>query len=348
MSYPNGLSRSGTALAVLVLLAASALAGCGKHQAPGAVGANEEVSVLTNTPRDGAVADAVRRIYAYPVQVGPTQANGTDPAFLLDFVPFSQFKNHQYVKNQIFAVDLSGADDLARAVPGMLGDAGKDRIRAKEPFMLLARDRWATGQTSLFAVAWSREGLLRLFTGADSTRLRREYEQASVAGLTKTMFTLGEETDLENQVARQYGWTLRLLDGFYAAQDVKGDFVKFNAADPVRLILVHWIDDPGLALDAGTWDPILTRVLEVYNDGDFFMPGLTDTARVSFQDQPALRWDGIWQNEKYTIGGPFRAFAFHRGQRSYLLVGQVFAPGQDKVPMLRQVEAMLTTFRVVE
>ncbi len=90
----------------------------------------------------------------------------------------------------------------------------------------------------------------------------------------------------------------------------------------------------------------MERILQVYNDGDFALAERTHTFPVSFQGEPALKWEGIWQNEKYTIGGPFRAFAFHRGGRSYILIGEVFAPGADKVYLLRQVEALMNTFRV--
>jgi len=334
--------RSGALFLTISVL----FAGCGHRKPAGAVGANDEVSVFTNTPRHGAVADTIEHLYAYPIQVGPTITKGSEPAFRLDFPSFSRFVTYKYVKNQIFAVNLSRDDPLAHALPGMLGKAGKSQIKAHTPFRLLARDRWATGQTTLFAVAWSDTALLHLFTGADSTSLRHDYTEAAVEGLTKTMFGLGEEKDLSAQVAREYGWTLRLLDGFYAAQDPKRDFVKFNSADPVRLILVHWVDEK-VPLDAASWDPLLSDILEVYNDGDFYMPSLTRSRSVQFQGRPALRWDGIWQNEKYVIGGPFMAFAFQRGDRSYLLIGQVFAPGSEKVPILRQVDAMLHTFELV-
>jgi hypothetical protein len=334
--------RTGTLLLTILVL----FSGCGHRKPPGAVGANDEVSVFTNTPRGGAVADTIEHVYAFPIQVGPTITKGSEPAFRLDFPSYSRFATYKYVKNQIFAVNLSRDDDLAHDLPGMLGKAGRDRIKAHAPFRLLARDRWASGQTTLFAVAWSDTALLHLFTGADSTRLRQDYIRAVAEGLTQTMFGLGEEKELTDQVAREYGWTLRLLKGFYAAEDPKHDFVKFNAADPVRLILVHWVDEK-VPLDADSWDPMLSNILKVYNDGDFFMPSLTKVRTVQFQGRPALRWDGIWQNEKYVIGGPFLAYAFQRGERSYLLIGQVFAPGSEKVPMLRQVDAMLHTFQLV-
>jgi len=317
------------------------LAGCSKHKPVMAVGPNDDISIFTNTPPDGPVMRELVRLLAYPVEVV-----GKEDAFRLDPVPYSRFDVHRFVKNQAFAVDLSGDDDLAKDLPRVLESAVPDRYRGKEPFLAVVRDVWATGQTTLFAVAWSRDDLARLLADCDSTALRRSLEDGVVAGLGKTMYALGEERSIPAQVAREYGWTLQLPSGFFAADDPKGRVVKFNSENPVRLILVHW-EDGELPLDAGSWDPILSNVLRVYNDGDFFMPDRTRNDTVTFQDRPALRWEGIWQNEKYVIGGPFRALAFHRDGRSFLLIGQVFAPGESKVPVLRQVEAILNTFRLV-
>ena len=330
----------GATLAVLLVFPAAA--GCGKHKPAGAVGANNQISVFCNEPRRGRVAETIRQIFAYPVEVV-----GKQDAFRLDFVPFRDFRIHQYVKNQIFVVNLSRGDDLAKALPRLLGKAGKERLRARKPFFFLAQDAWATGQTSFFAAAWSEEDLYRLLAQADSTRLRRDYENSVVRGLTLTMFSLGERKDLPAQVARKYGWTMRLLEDFYGSEDPEGNFVKFNSNEPVRLVLVHWVNEE-LPLRPAVWKPILDRILKKYNDGDSVFAERTRTFPEPFQGRPALRWEGVWQNEKYVIGGPFRAVAFHRGGRSFLLVGQVYNPGGDKVHLLRQVEALMATFRIVD
>jgi hypothetical protein len=330
------------ACVLLSLIAIASATGCAQNDPAPAVGANDEISVFINTSRDGPVAGELRRLFAYPIEVV-----GSEDAFRLDFIPFDQFRIHRQVKNQIFAVDLSRDDDLARALPGMLGGAGKRRLAERKPFLFIAPDAWATGQTTLFAAAWSADDLHRLFAESDSTALRREYERSVTAGLVQTMFGLGEETVLPREVGRKYGWTIRLMGGFFGADDPDRKFVKFNAADPVRLLLVHWLDRR-VPLDEESWTPVLSSILDLYNDGDFVLAERTVVYPETFQDQPALKWEGVWQNEKYVIGGPFRAYAFHRGERSFVLVGQVFNPGQDKVPALRQLEAMMTTFRLVD
>jgi hypothetical protein len=162
-------------------------------------------------------------------------------------------------------------------------------------------------------------------------------------GLVKTMYALGEDTELSVQVARRFGWTMRLVPGFNAVSDPQRQVVKLNSQDPVRLFLVHWRDER-IPLEFSKWRSILEEILELYNDGDFIEEPRTVGLRTRFQGEAALKWEGVWQNDKYIIGGPFRAYAFHRGDRSYLLVGIVYAPGQDKVHILRQVEGMLRTF----
>ena len=315
--------------------------GCEKHEPTLAVGPNDEISVFTNTAPDGDVAGELRRVFAYDIQVP-----GNETAFRLDFIAYRRFGVHRYVKNQILAVDLSGDDSLARDLPGMIAPVAETQLAAREPFLLLVRDYWATGQTTLVAAAWSHQDLLRLLEECDAEAWRRAYENAVVAGLTKTIFSLGEDKSIPAQVARRYGWTMRLTSGFHAAEHPQGEFVKFNAEEPVRLLLIHW-EDGEVPLEPDAWSPIIDRVLDVYNDGDFILASRTRVFSETFQDQPAVKWEGVWQNEKYVIGGPFRAFACHRDGKSYLLIGIVFAPGQDKVYALRQVEAILSTFRTV-
>jgi hypothetical protein len=329
--------RLGLVLAALAIAAS----GCERQGPVAAVGRADDVSVFTNAADEDAVGAEIRRLIAYPVEVV-----GTDPAFYLEFIPFRRFGTHRVVKNLIFAVDLSASDPLARSVPNMLAGRADALLAARTPFIRVYPDLWAEGQTTLFAVAWSEPELKRLLSGSDSTAVRRAFEESVVTGLTHTMFSLGEDRDLAASLAREHGFTLRLTSGFTAAQHPQGNLVKVNAQSPVRIFMIHWRGGE-LPLDLATWDPVLREILWVYNDGDVLLDPMTRAFPSTFQARPALKWEGIWQNEKYTIGGPFRAYAVHRDGRSFLLVGIVFAPGEDKVRILRQVEAHLATFRTV-
>ena len=327
-------------LLVAALVAGAGFSGCGRDRPPGAIGTNAEISVFTNDPPDPGVVAALKRVFEYPyVTVGE------EDAFRLDLVTHDDFRIHRHVKNQIFAVDLSRDDRISRVVPGLLSDEGRRLMTGRNSFRFLVADRFASGQTTLFLIGWSGEDLVRLLTEVGAHRIRREFESAVVEALTETIFAMGEEERVPSRVARDYGWTIRLPEGYHGAVHEDGNFVKFNAREPVRLILCHWIEEE-VPLAAEAWSPILDRVLRVYNDGDYADPEDTVVFPEPFQGEPALRWEGVWQNDKYTIGGPFRAWAFHRGGRSFVLVGQTFAPGADKSPTLRQVEAAMHTFHL--
>jgi hypothetical protein len=327
--------------ALLSVFLVSLLApGCGEFKKSGATGSSGEVTIFFNTAPDGLARTALDGVFDYDIDVVSLER-----AYLLDPVPFDRFGIHRQVKNQIFLVDLSRDDELARRVPAFLGDRGRELFRTGEPFRLLVHDLWADGQTTLFVVGRSERELVDLLSG-DVEGLRRQFEESVVEGLTRTMFSLGETPQLTRQTAREFGWRLRFPGGFYAAADAEGRVVKFSAENPVRLVTVHWLDED-LPLDPGAWRPHMDRILARYNDGDFVYDPATRAVVTEFQGEPAVRWEGVWQNEKYTIGGPFRAFAFRRDGRSWILLGQVYNPGNDKVPALRQAEAILHTFRIV-
>lgn len=327
---------------LLPVLLGFLLQACSDREPTGAVGPNDEISVFTNLAPEDRALEAVRETYAYAVD-----AVKAEPAFYLDFSSWDKFDVHRHVKNQMFVIEMSRDDRLTRAVPGMMGREGRELMQAKRPFTHIVRDLHAMGQTTLFVVGWSSDDFLRLLAPDRAPRLQRELEESVVRGLTRTMYSLGEETALARELAGEFGWTLRLPKGFAGAEDPAGRVVKLHAQDPVRLLVIHWTEEE-IPLDAGAWDPVMARILLKYNEGDYVMADRSRVEPVEFQGEPALRWEGIWQNDAYTIGGPFRALAFRRGGRSFLLVGIVYNPAGDKVPALRQVEAMFQSFRVVE
>ncbi|NNF06305.1 MAG: DUF4837 family protein [Candidatus Eisenbacteria bacterium] len=336
------LRRSKTTLLFTVLITTLLTTSCTRREGDsGAVGPVGEVSVFTNEPRDGEVVTTFLDIFNYDLDmIGP------ESSYRIDLVKFDQFKVHRYVKNQVFLVNMGIDDDLARTLPSFLNANGKAKLRQGKPFRHLVRDQFARGQVTLFLVGRTSNDLKTLLADTSPELQRRSFEAAVVGGLSETMFSLGEDKQLPISVAQDFGWTVRLPNGFYGAKDADGRFVKFNADDPGRLLLVHWVEEV-VPLELASWAPIMDRILKSYNDQDYVDMSALKTYVTNFQGQRALKWEGIWQNDKYTIGGPFRAYAFERDGRSYLLIGQVFNPGSKKLPTIRQMDAIMNTFRAV-
>lgn len=318
------------------------LLGCGNSEHSGAVGSNHEITVFANLDRNSPVGTRLSEVFARPLEVV-----GKEPAFRLDFVTLKKFGVHKLVKQQIVAVDMSRRDQLAQRTRDWLSGRDSGLLEQREPFRLIVQDLWASGQTTLFLVAWSEAELLALMDDSRGDMLYRELEASAARGLTKTLFALGESKEISANLARDCGWTMKLVPGFFVAEDPVNQTVKLNADEPVRLILVAWKDEQR-PLDRAEWEAWMNEVMFRLNDGDFIEPSLTQVFTTEFQGEPALKWEGVWQNEKYVIGGPMRAYGFVRGSRSFCLIGQVYAPGNPKVNTLRQLEGLFMTFEVIQ
>jgi len=82
-----------------------------------------------------------------------------------------------------------------------------------------------------------------------------------------------------------------------------------------------------------------------------------DTEQIEFKGRFGYETFGLWHMVTESTdgdsfrsvggGGPFVTYAFYdkATDRAYLLDGSVFAPGHDKLDLLRQMEVMAHTFR---
>jgi hypothetical protein len=150
---------------------------------------------------------------------------------------------------------------------------------------------------------------------------------------------------MSSYVSSKYGWTVRIPKGFRVAEDEKGRLVKFVAHEPTRLLFVHWRPSDGEALNAERCLRLRSRLVWEYYDEDVIEESMTSASDAVFQGREAVRIDGVWQNEKHVIGGPFFTLCFDEGDRFYMIDCVVFAPGMDKAGFLKQLEALALTFK---
>ncbi len=71
----------------------------------------------------------------------------------------------------------------------------------------------------------------------------------------------------------------------------------------------------------------------------FLLPYVTES---SFEDGAAKEIRGLWRMEGYFMGGPFYSYSFYNpnNEMQYMVDGYVYAPQFDKLPLLREVEAI--------
>jgi hypothetical protein len=309
------------------------------------VGANSRVTVVTDLASDDPAVLALHRLLARPIlTVRP------EPAFELTNVRGQDFRSIAHDRNLVFLADSSRPgpttdliDELAARTRGPAPQSGA--ATGTTFYERLVLDPWARGQTVLVLAAPGADRLAAAIT-ADADRIYRQFEEAVTGQTGVLLFAAGEEKALRRELAERFGWSLRLPRGYRAGSEASAGFARFFMREGgARLIYVHWEDgvrelpapDSCLALRA--------RLAARYYQGDFVDSARSHAERVTFLGRDALRLSGLWQNDLYTMGGPFRTYCFVDRERLVMIDLAVFEPLAAKAGLLRQLEAIARTYR---
>jgi hypothetical protein len=154
---------------------------------------------------------------------------------------------------------------------------------------------------------------------------------------------------MDSALVERYGWSLCVPEGYglYSDSDAPG-FVFFRRARPDRSVFVYW--QAGQQSDVSREFVIAKRqeLTRRYYDGDeieWRRP--LEVGSVEFAGTTAVRVSGWWANTELVGGGPFRSYCLHDAlsARTYLIDVSLFAPGFDKIPLMRNLDAIANTFR---
>ena len=329
-------------LAPVVLLTALALLGCGcSHEKLPALGPSNLLTIVTNLSPDDPAIQAVKAAFTRPVVSVEEESR-----YSFEVHGAAGLARQRDSRNLVLVADLSRRDEVSRKVREVLG---RDRAAG-----LLKRAGWvvlpnveALGQTMVVVAGSDGAGILR-FLEAEAGELYARADSMVTQRAVDIVYMHGEDRAMSRYLESKNGWTVRIPKGFRAAEDRKNGVVKLVSADnqePARLFLAYWTPSRSSAPDPDYCLKLRARLAWLYYDGDRADPVSTSVSRTTFHGRKAVRIEGIWQNEKHLIGGPFFTVCFVDKGRLYLLDGVVFAPGMDKSPWLRQLEALMLTFK---
>jgi hypothetical protein len=111
------------------------------------------------------------------------------------------------------------------------------------------------------------------------------------------------------------------------------------------MITVYW--------EGGDWsDPAATGLERKkmlaweFWDEDEIVEETLDIQDGTFLGHQGAVLSGTWENRKYTIGGFYVTYCFACEEcgRNYVVDASVFAPGLEKLPLIRELKAVLSTF----
>jgi hypothetical protein len=269
----------------------------------------------------------------------------------IDPVDFDFYRRY---RNVIVIGALEGEEEATPIVQAVLDSTAEAAVRDRGEWLFVRDDLWADGQRVMVITSTKRE-LIVFHMAAEAPRLFRLVNSEVNRRMRGWLYEKGGRRKTAERLAEEYDWSVYTPD-YYAADYTHADdrFVSFAKSYPFRWLFVYWEplperppDDSAYAASLEGW--ALSKrdsLTELHYFGDHLTPGYAFAEPDTFAGYPAVRIEGLWENDSLLIGGPFVTWAFDEDEqgRRYLVDGQVFAAGKKKMPFLREVEIVARTF----
>ncbi len=324
-----------------IVIVTALLTGCDMSSNP-ALGPYEQVHVISEREADADVLSLLSDALEIPFRTFQEET-----LFVLLPRPVRKLDEVKNRKNLLFPVDLSERGRVERIATQVLGD---ERIRraknSAEAKLFFIDDPWAVGQTAAFLLGANRKILLE---GAkkEGDRIRSGFLGANRKRILRFLLFRGENISLSRKIYERYGWTIRMPAPFVEdEQFLDKRFFTMKMDQPGRIVSVYWEEGHAEMPPDDAILEIRRRIGWDFADEDEVDSASVRVFHAPFQGHDAVRIEGIWQNEKYTIGGPFRSIAFLEPGKSrlFLIDYAVYAPGFSKKYYLWELESVVETF----
>jgi hypothetical protein len=250
----------------------------------------------------------------------------------------------------LFVGTLDAENATKQIVDQLLTEQTRSQVAQDQSYLFKKNDAWARGQLLVAVITKDVKTLKERFTENGEQVYQLIHEHAYELVKDQLYFRY-EQKDIHKHLLQEHGWMIRVPHDYFVAIDsAQASFVWLRRVSPQRDIWVYWqeTDDPSLLSKEWMLDQ-RKRIGETYLSGDYIYQSESIPVRetsVDFNGRYAIRLDGVWQNEEYVSGGPFRSYGFYdEGEgRLYMIDFFVFRPGERKWPFMRQLDVIAHTF----
>jgi hypothetical protein len=347
-------------VAAILLLAACNSDKKNKDYLPKATGKpGEMIVIMDSLQRKGPLGDAVRSIFEAPVPVLPQD----EPMFRVIWVhPNKSIDLLKQIRNLVFVFTLDQNTPGSKLLKKDFSPETLNKINADTSFYLsTVKDEYSRGQEVMYLfgkteeelishLQKNRQSIIDYFNAIERTRLDADlFKNKTTSGVTEF---LRKEQQCEIHVP--YGYKLA---------DKQNDFVWLRFLDAVidKDVWITWkryeSEYQMLPDSIVAWREQVTKKY-LFEDPDKPLSYLVteqedakvQARQISMNDHFAMEVRGLWRTNTRTMGGPFVGYALIDEQRGllYYIEGFAYAPGRDKREIMRELEAILWTFRTSE
>lgn len=332
--------------ALLLLLPLALALSCGERRLIPAVGPYSDVYLFTEQAYRSALLDSFIATLSHPIAYVFEEENEFD-VYLRDQAQFPQNRDR---KNIILYARLDQRSGMLGHVQRLLGRDALERVRREGQVVYYREDLFARDQDVYFLLASGAAGeeiLLRRMAPSLRERLRASCKERLRDYLLRGRENKGGAKYLQ----QRYGFALRYPSEYHLLQE-RADLgaIELHCEAPSRVIGVFWDADFGGAPTLADSLRLLAfrgSLVDSLYGGDYLLAGSYRFDSVEQAGYPAIRLEGVWQNERDMTGGAFVSYFFWDERRHRLLALDLllYAPGMAKHPYMRELEALATTFR---
>ncbi len=312
---------------------------------------DEIILVMDSAQWETQLGDELRDMYQQYMRILPQDEyeftmNKVNPRKLNDVL-----KN---AMNMIFVMTLDSRTLESRTIREYFTDNSLKMIQGDSSiFYTVRRDEFAKGQIVLYLFAQDEAQLIEHIK--DNKGSLKELFASAVRERVREKSLKKLEKEIVASIEEKHGFHIDVPFGWDLAKDVK-DFVWLRKldADFEQNVFVYETD----YLSKDVFDDITAfrdSITETYlRDSQRPTKYITRqptiplyTKRTSFKGQFAVEARGLWKISDNSAGGPFVSYTLvdEKSQKLYYIEGYVFAAGMKKKALVREVDAILSTFK---
>lgn len=319
----------------------------------------EMLIVMDSAQWQGQLGDKIREVFKEEVKGLPREQamfkiNYVDPRRLNDVL--------KSVKNLLFVMTLEKRSPGAKVVRNYFTQSSIQRIKEDDNlFVYTSKDEFARGQSVMYLFGQNENSLINNIT-ANKKRLQEYFNNAEDQRLRKGLYKAKEVKGISNMLTEKHECFMRIPFGYKLVVDQPGfvwvrqinarsdknifiaytPYTKENIFQKENLIafrdsvaMNQLFEDPN--------DPSTNIITETQVP---YLP--VTTKQITLNGKYAVETRGLWKTNNLSMGGPFVSYAMVDEElgRFYYIEGFVYSPGEQQREFMRELEIILSTFRI--
>jgi hypothetical protein len=330
-------------VALLLLSCGSGEMGQSNPRLPLSWGHKQKIYVLADSPVWNVSEEVLRETLERPIF---TTFN--EKEFELERADFKDLEQFYKFNNVVFLGNVNSNNDVAVYLRDYLSEHVINEVKENGAGIYVKNDLWARNQMVMFLLGDSKETVQKLIK-LQSNRIYAEFDETLHQRIKQQVY---KQKQYDDSVYADFPWTLKLTKNYVPYRtDTANRFISFIARlrnKPDRYIAVYYEKIPEEEFTRDWLKATRARLAWKYYDEDEIAEDKSNMRNYRIADTDGLRFGGLWQNQKYAVGGPFQTFAFYHQPTgtAYVIDNSIYWPEGYKLPGLIELEEIAKTIRI--